>query len=266
MTPEPLQQNRCRLCEGQLRSTFSLKILGKHDVAYFLCVDCGSLQTEPAYWMQDAYRTNLARLDTGAAQRNLNNLAATYFVAHALRMHNVLDFGGGDGLLCRLLRDYGVNCFVADKYATPTYALAYTEPNFREPDLLLAFEVLEHFENPRVDLETLFAKNPKAILASTGVYTGQGADWWYLTPETGQHLFFYSTRALSRIADSHGYSLVNCGNYILFVKAEFTNALRNFGVSLLLSRYALRVTGALLRLLPTRGVSKDFDSIRKKLK
>mgnify|MGYP001320862266 CR=1 FL=1 len=60
-------------------------------------------------------------------------------------LKNVIDFGGGEGLLCRMLRDYGANCYVMDKYREPTYGEGFTEPDFKSPDLLLAFELLEHF-------------------------------------------------------------------------------------------------------------------------
>jgi hypothetical protein len=260
-SPPTLQ---CRLCGAKVCRAFSLLVLGKHNVAYLLCTDCGSLQTEPAYWMQEAYQSHLARLDTGAAQRALTNLAASYTVAVVLRLNDVLDFGGGDGLLCRLLRDYRINCFVADKYAAATYALAFTKADFQKPGLLLAIEVVEHFENPRIDLESLFAHQPHAILASTNVYSGQGSDWWYLTPETGQHLFFYSRNALGRIARAHGYSLLVHGYYILFVRIGRLGIIHRVVLSLALSRPFLRLTGAVLRLSPTRGVSTDFESLRKR--
>jgi hypothetical protein len=256
----PLPQ--CRLCGAAVRAAFSLQVLGRHQVAYLLCSDCGSLQTEPAWWLEEAYAAHLARLDTGAAQRVLTNLAASYIVSRILGLRNVLDFGGGDGLLCRLLRDHRINCFVTDKYAPATYALGFTQPDFRQPGLLLAFEVVEHFENPRVDLELLFQQQPQAILASTTLYSGQGPDWWYLTPETGQHLFFYSRAALERVAHAHGYRLVIRGYYILFVRTARLGILRNLILALGLSRPLLRLTGAVLRLLPTRGVTADFDALR----
>jgi len=56
--------------------------------------------------------------------------------------------GIGDGLLCRLLRDYNVNCYVKDKYAVATYGQGFSELDFATPNLLLAFEVLEHFAAP----------------------------------------------------------------------------------------------------------------------
>jgi hypothetical protein len=205
-------------------------------------------------------------LDTGVVQRNLANGAAGLIVSRLLGMNNVEDFGGGDGLLCRLLRDYGINCFVNDKYASATYALGYSQPDFPEPDLLLSFEVLEHFENPRNDLHNVFARNPKAVLASTGIYRNQDPDWWYLTPETGQHVFFYGETALELIAQMYEYKLLICGGYILFIKPQFTNQLKNSLLKVAMNRWMLRLLSAMMRLLPARGVWKDFNSLRAKLK
>jgi hypothetical protein len=222
------------------------------------------LQTETPYWISEAYVSNLAILDTGAAQRNLANLAATYIVSHVLRLNDVLDYGGGDGLLCRLLIDYEINCFVNDKYATATYARAFADPNFTRPGILLAFEVFEHFENPQVDFEMLFKTNPDVLITSTGIFTGQNADWWYLTPETGQHLFFYSKNALGMIAHRYGFKPIFCSNYILFARARHATPIKAAVLHLLLNRFSVRMVSALIRLFPTRGVSRDFNSLRDK--
>ncbi len=84
---------------------FRRRVLEQHDVAYLQCGQCQSLQTEPPYWLDEAYREhNLSNLDTGAAQRNLQNLAACWSIAKVLGVRNVLDVGGGDGLLPAVAR------------------------------------------------------------------------------------------------------------------------------------------------------------------
>lgn len=253
----------CRLCGGNAVPVFRLRVLESHDVQYLKCESCESLQTERPYWMQEAYTTNLSLLDTGAGQRNLSNLAATYVVSRLLRSNNVVDFGGGDGLLCRLLRDYGINCFVTDKYAAATYARAFQIPNFDRPDILLAFEVFEHFENPASELKALFEHRPIAIVASTSIYSDHGRDWWYLAPEIGQHIFLYSAKALQYIAKCHGYDvLLARAPYILFVRSGVVGNPRRWLLDLALSKYMLRMVGAALRLMPARGVWSDFESLR----
>src|ERR1700677_3533845 len=88
----------CRLYEGRLIRKFGYAVLHKHEVGYFECDQCGSLQTEFPYWLDEAYGSNLSTLDTGAAQRNLQNLAAAYLISKLFAVRDTLDFGGGDGL------------------------------------------------------------------------------------------------------------------------------------------------------------------------
>ncbi|MFC4307859.1 class I SAM-dependent methyltransferase [Steroidobacter flavus] len=254
-TPDPL---RCRLCDGALAPRFSLRVLEKHDVAYLQCEQCQSLQTEPPYWLDEAYRdNNLSNLDTGAVQRNLQNLAACWSMAKLLGLKNVLDIGGGDGLLCRLLRDYEINCYVHDRYAKPTYAQGFEHPDFATPELIVAFEVLEHYPQPRDDLDALFKQGPKAVLASTGIYTNQGQDWWYLAPQAGQHIFFYSRRALGQVARKYGYDLLVSGGYLLFLRSGVFGGMRPALAKLMLKSNARRWTKALLVMRSAKGVWKD---------
>ena len=240
-----------------MSSRFDLIVLRKHEVAYYECKDCNSLQTEDPYWLKEAYDSSLSNLDTGAAQRVLRNLAACYTVARIFGVKNAIDIGGGDGLLCRFLRDYGINCFVRDKYADPTYAQGFTAPDFSVPDLVLAFEVFEHFQDPKSDLDALFGINSSLILVSTCVYTNEKGDWWYLAPEGGQHVFFYSKKALHLIAHRYGCELIICGSIILFARNGVLSIPKSVLAKLLLNRYASRIVRSLVVLLPTPGVWRD---------
>jgi hypothetical protein len=246
----------CRLCEGDLLQQFNLTMLGKYDVAFSKCKQCHSLQTQTPYWLEEAYAgNNLSNLDTGAAQRNIHNLAACYSISRLFKIHNVIDMGGGDGLLCRMLRDYNINCFVKDKYATPTYAQGFTEQNFSTPDMVIGFELLEHFANPKTDLEELFGLHAKVMLLSTALYTDQKGDWWYLVPESGQHVFFYSKQALEMIAKNYDYSLIISGGFILLLKQ--TSSFKSLVAKLLLSKIVCRLIRAWVVLLPAPGIKQD---------
>lgn len=248
----------CRLCGGTTQFQFTLTLLGRHEVGYFRCTHCQSLQTETPYWLDAAYGAgNLSNLDTGAAQRNLINAAACLAVARLFGLHQVIDIGGGDGLLCRLLRDHEVNCYAQDKHALPTYAQGFEEPDFEQPDLVLAFEVVEHFADPEAELRALFARRPKAVLISTAIYTDQRADWWYLAPESGQHVFFYSRQALGLVAATHGYTLVSSGGFLLFLRQGLYGRLRTRIARLLLKTQLRWLLQAHVLFLSTDGVWKD---------
>lgn len=252
----------CRLCGGAVTPSFSTLLLGRYMVSYGVCGACGSLQTETPYWLAEAYNRNLSSLDTGAGQRNLRNLAASYAVASIFAANNLLDLGGGDGLLCRLLRDTGLNCHVRDRYAQPTYAQGFDKPDFDVPDMVTAFEVFEHLPDPAVDLAHFFAGRPRVVLVSTELYSGQGPDWWYISAESGQHVFFYSRQALARVGAGFGYGVVFSGEFVLFVRADVNTRWRRLQATLLLKRKACRWMAARLMLRAVPGVAADFQRRR----
>ena len=258
MEPERvLNLNLCRLCDGPSSYRFNKKILAKYNVGYFECVDCGSLQTEPPHWLDEAYgNSKISNLDTGAAQRNMRNLAACLAIAKLHNLKNILDIGGGDGLLCRLLRDYGLNCYVKDKYSEPKYGKGFTDQDFVNPDLVLGFEILEHLPNPKLDLDEFFKYQPKLLLFTTDIWRYQSSDWWYLTPESGQHVFFYSKKALDLIATKYEYSLLVCSGYIVFTKKSLPN--KDLFLRFFLKDKIIRLIKGLVAVLPARGVWKDY--------
>lgn len=252
----------CRLCEGAAKERFSLALIGRHRVRYYECDHCGSLQTETPYWLDEAYaNSNLSRLDTGAAQRNLTNMGALLAWVKLAKIRTVVDVGGGDGLLCRLLRDYGVDARLEDRYAANTYAQGFEQDERVAPILYTAFEVLEHYASPKEDLAALFASQPESIVVTTAIYEGQGADWWYLTPDSGQHVFFYTRHAMQIIAARFGYDVAFIGHYTLFNRPGRVSAAR-----LALARIAMGGVGSrLLRsaviVLPAKGATRDFNRI-----
>lgn len=255
----------CRLCGGELHTRFHLQVLGRYDVAYHECDGCGSLQTDAPHWLDEAYGSNLSQLDTGAAQRNLHNFAAVLAISKLFGLRNVVDVGGGDGLLCRMLRDSALNCFVTDKFASPTYAQGFTRPDFDAPDLVLAFEILEHFAEPRVDLDAQFATGAPVVLATTSLWSGQGKDWWYLVPNSGQHVFFYSERSLQLVAERFGYRLLITGGFLLFVRKGFATPLQWRISGLLLRPGVCRLIRALAVYRATPGVATDFAAAQRAL-
>lgn len=215
----------CRLCSGTTVPVFAIKILGRYDVMSFRCSDCASLQFERPYWLQEAYSSAIAAMDTGAVERNIVCQVGISMIAGVLQLKGrFLDFGGGTGLLCRLLRDRGFDAYVYDKYAESAYASAFSvelsKQNSLSVDLLSAVEVFEHFDEPKRQLAELFAIQPKVLVATTLPYSGEGVDWWYLSPETGQHVFFYSRRALRETADRFGYSYFAAGAFHIFTRTS----------------------------------------------
>lgn len=253
----------CRLCNGPLICKFNLLVLKKYQTAYWECSSCESLQTDKPFWLKEAYSINLSKFDTGAAQRNINNFVKVFLLSKVLNLKNIIDIGGGDGLLCRLLRDAELNCFSTDKYATPTYAQEFNSPDFSTPDLTLAFEVIEHFENPPLEFDKVFFNKPKFILLSTGIYKKQEKYWWYLNPQSGQHIFFYSEKAIKYLATHNDYEVIVLFGFFLMYKKHSIGILKLAIIKFLMLPPVLRIAKPIIFLLPMNGAWDDHVSLTK---
>lgn len=93
-------------------------ILGKYPAEYYKCPECEIIKPENPHWLAESYSSAIAETDVGLVARNLHN--RDLLTAIFTRLHpangKILDVGGGYGLLCRLLRDKGWNCFSIDTY------------------------------------------------------------------------------------------------------------------------------------------------------
>lgn len=253
-----MQIYNCRLCGNKLTTLFNKKVLQKYSVGYFSCSGCYSLQTEPPFWLHESYALHMSSLDTGAAQRCLINFAACLFLAKIFNISSTIDIGGDDGLLCRLLRDKNIKSYVSDAYAQISYAQGYDSYNLTNAELISAFEVVEHFENPDNEFAAIFNHRPRAVILSTMLYEAQPEEWWYLTPESGQHIFFYSVAAFQLLAHKYNYEILFAGAYIIFVKANELTPFKKFWIKLILRNKILKILLAYLMLTSSPGIACDY--------
>jgi hypothetical protein len=247
---------RCRLCDGLTNKRFDLTVLGRHEVGYWQCRDCESLQTDEPYWLGEAYANSLAFSDTGAVWRCLTCRAVIWSVLGILRMRRarLLDFGGGTGLLCRLLRDIGIDAWTCDRYSSGEYAQPFRlDIEGISPgtfDAVSTFEVFEHLPRPVEDLGKLFELGAQVLIASTDPYSLKyDATWWYLSPGSGQHVFFYSRLALQLIAHRYGYSLLSVGTWHIFTRHP-VSPFRKRLIRHMLSYRFLRLSRVVIEALP----------------
>lgn len=200
--------NACSICDATMAPLFTLKILGKYDVGYFYCANCGFTRTEAPYWLEEAYSDAISVTDTGILQRNWalsSRLACTLFFC--MRSDGAfIDVAGGYGILTRLMRDYGFNYFWEDKFCANFLAKCFEAPaGLSNVTALSGFEVLEHTIDPMEFLSGMMnAHRCRTFIFSTETYSGEGpprSDWWYLSTVSGQHISFFHHRTLQRIAD-----------------------------------------------------------------
>lgn len=204
-----MEAERCRLCGSESDRIFTLPVLDKYDVGYFECRTCGSVETEPPYWLSEVYIEDVHPTDADYLNRNLYVFKHALFLLKVLKIDRsatVLDYGGGLGLVARFLRESGWNAFCHDTYTKspfPDVAWDNTPPTF-----VTAIELFEHLTDPQAEMEKLFAGDPDYVYVRTCRYEGQGQDWTYLGPSHGQHVFFYTDKAMRHIARTYGHEVL----------------------------------------------------------
>jgi len=62
---------KCKICQRETEVFDRAKILSAYSVTYFRCKNCGFVQTEEPYWLDEAYSSAIADLDIGLVARNL---------------------------------------------------------------------------------------------------------------------------------------------------------------------------------------------------
>lgn len=215
---------KCNICKKDTKPIFDGTLLGKYEVQYYKCTNCDFIQTERPFWLEEAYSKAINDLDVGLVTRNLNDSAFTERVLKYSFNYTgkFLDYAGGYGLFVRLMRDKGFNFFREDRYCDNIFAINFERSDIgkkKKFELVTAFEVLEHLENPLSEIKKImdYSDNflfttelqPKRQLKSVN-------DWWYFIPETGQHISFYSVKTLKFIANKLGLTFYKEGGYFLF--------------------------------------------------
>jgi hypothetical protein len=261
-----MKHNRCRLCHGSLEKQFELTVLARHQTGYWRCCECSSLQTDEPHWLAEAYSASLAVSDVGAVRRCLTCRAVVWVVLQFLQKYQarLLDFGGGSGLLCRLLRDIGIDAWTFDSYASGEYARLFrVDAGAIVPgsfEAVTAFEVFEHLPAPYDDFLKLFRPSPELLIASTEPYKSDyDKSWWYLSPHTGQHVFFYSPSALHLIADRFGYSLLSVGGWQIFTRRPLKPIIRSV-LGWMLSGRSLQLCRVIMEAMPSGDhIMRDYQ-------
>ena len=189
---------------------FKKNILGKYAVRYYQCSHCGFAQTEEPYWLDESYSDAINETDIGLISRNklFCEIATTFFsLAGYNRDRKFLDYGGGYGMFVRMMRDNGFNYFNFDKFCQNLFASRFDEPDptltSEQYELISAFEVFEHLIDPISEIEKLLAHSDSILFSTELFKSGKLEDWWYIMPEHGQHVAFYSRKTLEFIANKY---------------------------------------------------------------
>lgn len=269
---------QCKICAKETEIAFKARILQSYDENFYKCRHCGFLSVDNAHWLSEAYKDAINISDTGILVRNLRLYTIVVCVAYLFfgfkqstskdeKEKILLDFGGGNGLLVRLLRDCGIEALWEDKYCENFYARGFEWKRFRDcslkesinknnantdkasqtniqsigfPSLATSFEVFEHLPNPKEEISSMLSicKNlicsteiiPSAIPQSSGKNT-----WWYYGFEHGQHISFFTRESLDFIAKQNNVHFCSYKDLHLF--SEYPIKQSNFKLAIKLAPY-----------------------------
>lgn len=221
---------KCKICDSNSEKIFEKTVLQKYKSFYYRCSNCSFVQTDEPIWLKEAYESAITSLDIGLANRNiiLRNEIRRIIDNHFPKAKLFLDYAGGYGMFVRLMRDIGFDFYRQDDYCENIFANYFdlTDVKISQFDIVTGFEVLEHFNNPLEEIKKIFSYSETAIF-STELSPELNDDiekWWYITPETGQHIAFYTKKSMQIIAQKFGknYYCRN-GNIHIFTPLELND-------------------------------------------
>jgi len=209
-----------------MRKVKNSTILNKYSIDYFQCQKCYFLCTEDPYWLEESYRESINITDTGLIGRNIKLSKIVSILCHFLfNDKKYLDFGGGYGVLTRMLRDVGFDFYWHDPYTRNIFAKGF-EYNLEKGDsfeAITSFETFEHFSDPINEINKIVNMSDNVIF-TTELYNCRSVpdteEWWYYSLENGQHISFYSLETLNFIAKKYNMNLYSNKRDIHFLSKK----------------------------------------------
>jgi len=221
-----MNKNLCKICNSDRKKIFSKEILGKYQIDYYKCNNCGFIQTEKPYWLDESYSNAITSLDIGLVSRNisLSVLVEDILCRNFEIRSKYLDFAGGYGLFTRIMRDKGFDFYHSDKYCQNIFAEHFTIDDLsgenKRFELVTSFELMEHIENPYVELDGIFSMTDNLLLSTELIPDSNVEKWWYLAVEHGQHISFYTKKSLDILAARYNKVCHSFGNLHLITSKQ----------------------------------------------
>lgn len=217
---------KCNICGGGVRELFKVVIF-KESRSLCKCLDsnCCHVQFVNVDWLARAYEKAIVSLDTGAVKRCylfsaiISTFSVVYNAFNTRPLLRYVDYGGGAGLLTRLLRDRGLNAYSFDAFCENVYSSGFIADN-SPSDFISLIEVVEHLQYPMIEMSDIIKKFEPKVIFFTTVFAPDlmEENWWYLTPDTGQHINFFTKKSVSKLATNLNYHAYFFGRYTLLSK------------------------------------------------
>lgn len=242
-------KKKCKICGGNSSKIFESIVLKKIPVSYFKCNFCDFVQTDEPFWLNEAYSSAITNQDIGLISRNINFSPLVSKLIHFFFNSEVkfLDYGGGYGMFVRLMRDQGFDFKRYDTYCENIFAKGFDCSDEEKFGLITAIEVFEHLVNPMEVIREMLEKSDN-IFFTTELQPknfNNENDWWYVMPETGQHISLFSIKTLKYLAKTFNLNLYTNGSsyHLLTIKKinpYFFKIITNKYVGLILNKFCKR--------------------------
>ena len=206
---------RCRICNSPSDPIFELEVLGKYQAEFHQCTKCAFVYIVNPFWLVESFKSELNGLDIGSVDRCL--VVADFvdsFVGSANDRNRVfLDWGGGYGLLARLMRDRGLNFESYDPFVSPLFTEPANNQVGNRYELVTLSEVVLHLTDPVEVLREILLTSDLVLFTAVIAPETIPVGWWYLMPETGQHVAIYHVRTLDALAQELGVRITSDGRF-----------------------------------------------------
>lgn len=224
----------CKICAYAIAPFARATILRKYEIQYFKCEHCGFVQTEQPYWLEEAYSDAIVNIDIGPLNRAVQGsekvkaLIVSFFRAH----EKFIDYGGGYGIFVRLMRDLGLDFYYYDKYCENIFAKNFEANQAERYELLTAFEVFEHLENPADELTKMLAFSRNIFFTTELMPSNypKPTEWWYYALDYGQHISFYTPHSLRILAERANLNFYSNGFFHLMGEKRISEQLLKFAL------------------------------------
>lgn len=249
-------QKICPICHSESNYFSTIAIRAGISGEYHSCTSCKFIYAQNPSWLEGSFTDALNSLDIGSVDRC--NIVADFVevLANSLKIDNpqVLDWGGGYGLLTRILRDRGIRCAHHDPYTEPLFAENIAlQPDARF-DLIVLSEVMLHMTDPISTLTELLKLSDNIMFTAVIAPPDVTPDWWYFMPDTGQHVAIFSQQTIPELgvalkvktlSDKQFFHLVAKDQPGFLTRLLFSKRFIPFGVAALLylKRQGMRALG-----------------------